>query len=403
MGIQDINSLLRKHCPEVFVNISIDNIRGHRLAVDSSGWFYSRMSICHKSYIYGMVDPLGPIDRKQILDETVKMLLAFIIGMQNNGITLVWCWDGEPVPEKANTKQKRSDDKKIHREKVEQERKNLTQIPALSRTVDQLNQFKKLLSNGFGLQKDDTAYYKNVIEDLGFPSIQAPNEGEKIASALAQEGLCFGVWSEDTDNYALGTPLMITGNAGVYQGKSMVSVVMLHKIIEGLSRAMGWQLTQFNLVDLCIMLGNDFNNRIFRVGEVKCFDFIKKYGTIDHLMHYEPGKAYETLNHVRSRQIFAYEPSGYKDRPLELNHNKDIFNKNITEAATKYNLITMYQELLASVANSITPRCAQMVDPRCTPVQQVKEEIKEDPGLKLKNLISQMENSLALMPSATPL
>lgn len=396
MGIKKLNELFRDLGLNIFGSISIDYLKGYRLPIDASGWIYSRMSVCHKGVIFNMVDPLLVPNRKQTLEDTAKMMINFVIGLQNNGVSLVWCWDGESVPEKKDTRDERTQLRETQKQKLDEGRAFLERIPPLDRTVEQIKDFKTLLSNYNPIKSEEMAYFRNMIEDLGFPSLQAPNEGEKLASALAQEGLGIGVWSEDTDNYALGTPLTITGFSGMYQGKQMVSVVMLHKIIYELSQQLGWQLTQAHFVDLCIMLGNDFNKNMPNIGKKRAWDLFKKYGSIDAIAYYEPGKPIGVLNHIRSREIFAYEPSGYKDRPTELNHRKDIFVKNVVKVCNDYGLITAYQELVACMSTAIVPRNVQMVSASgATFTQPPTEEIKEDPALKLKNLIAQTQATIA--------
>ena len=79
MGIKKLNELFRDLGLNIFGNISVDYIKGYRLPIDASGWIYSRMSVCHKSVIFNMVDPLLPPNRKQTLEDTAKMMINFII------------------------------------------------------------------------------------------------------------------------------------------------------------------------------------------------------------------------------------------------------------------------------------------------------------------------------------
>ena len=153
--------------------------------------------------------------------------------------------------------------------------------------------------------------------DLKFPSLKAKSEGEKLASALAREELVKAVWSNDTDNYPLGTPLLITGFSGFQQ----VNVVSLAGLIEGYSKYCGWEFNQSSLVDLCIMHGTDFNPNMPNIGGKRSLDLIKKYGNIDAIAKHEPTKPIHLLNHIRSRQIFEYEASGFNDKSVELDYS----------------------------------------------------------------------------------
>src|SRR5579864_3167453 len=100
MGIKNLNKFIEEHCPNAFGRISIDSLSGYRLSIDASLWLYTRMKAISKTIIFAMNDPLEPINRKLIMKALCKALVNFIINWQNNRVTLVWCWDGEPVPEK---------------------------------------------------------------------------------------------------------------------------------------------------------------------------------------------------------------------------------------------------------------------------------------------------------------
>lgn len=396
MGIKALNTFLKEHCSDAFGNLSIDILGGYRLAVDAFGWFYTRLKAAAKTVIFRMNDPTAPINRKEILDIVSKELVNFIIGWQNYRVTLVWCWDGQPVPEKIEfAKKKRNKDKEKAREELEELKRFFASINPLSRSVEQIKRYKDLLVRCYSFIDGEMPYFRNFIEDLGYPSLQAKNEGEKLASALAREGLCYGVWSDDTDNYPLGTPLTITGFAGMHEGKQMMSVVMLHKLIEGLSRTAEWNLTQFNLIDFCILCGTDFNDNMKGVAVGNAWKLIKKYGIIEYIAMYEPSKPIATLNHIRVREIFNYEPSGFVHESKELFHNKEWFNKNIMNMCMKYGLETLYQELIASTAMTTPPLKINMTPANSTNlIQPLENKVKLDPSIQMKQRITEAENTL---------
>jgi flap endonuclease-1 len=80
-------------------------------------------------------------------------------------------------------------------------------------------------------------------------------------------------------------------------------------------------LKQLNLsfesfVDLCIMLGCDYNTRIFKVGPKKVWNLIQTYGCIEDI----PDIDTTSLDYEKCRKIFEYQPSEVK----ELNMKKDL-------------------------------------------------------------------------------
>ena len=87
--------------------------------------------------------------------------------------------------------------------------------------------------------------------------------------------------------------------------------VILRKALDALNMKMD------NFVDMCIMSGCDYNNRIPRVGVLTSYKLIKKHKKIDNL----PEKYDVTiLNHVRCREIFSIKP---------LNHTLDQLNERL--------------------------------------------------------------------------
>ena len=63
-------------------------------------------------------------------------------------------------------------------------------------------------------------------------------------------------------------------------------------------------MTKATFVDLCIMLGCDYNTNVPKVGPEKSIAFLKKYGSIEAITEIkDEDKA--ILNHVRVREMLA--------------------------------------------------------------------------------------------------
>ena len=230
----------------------------------------------------------------------------------------------------------------------------LESMNPLLRTPKMLYDYKVLLAKQLKVFGDEMDDIRLMIESLGFPSIIAEYEGEKIASALAIEGIVSAVWSEDTDNYALGTPITITGFSGVGIDKKLnVDVVILQYILEDLSTYCGWQVTHQHFVDFCIMHGTDFNQKIYGMGEVAILKIFKSYYHIDNCVNLTQStdsnvltnlnilkdirmlKDINILNHHRVREIFRYEPSGYNKTSKEVCFDEQLYKTNLQNVTMK--------------------------------------------------------------------
>jgi flap endonuclease-1 len=119
---------------------------------------------------------------------------------------------------------------------------------------------------------------------MGIPVVQAPEEGEAQAAYMAMKG---GVWaasSQDFDSLLFGTPrlvrnLTLTGRRKMpgrndYKTVS-IEVVELSRVLHELS------LTREQLIDLCVLMGTDYNSGISGIGPKKALKLIREHGNIE--------------------------------------------------------------------------------------------------------------------------
>jgi len=299
MGIKSINQFLKEKGVPCFIDkYPLSNFNGHRIAIDAANWCYMFMAGEHRDTVYktrNIVD--NQVDRESTLQKLYNKFLQFNILLMQNGIIPVWCWDGTAHDEKGPEREKRRKarnerDTKIKdlKEKVEavpawlRNAKNLGTVPEEMRLAaieykEKENELKKLMSTQIFVSYDEMNNIRAIAEGLGIPSIIADHEGEMLCAQLAVKGKVSGVWSADTDNYAMGTPILITGFDGYGQGRStLVKVVSVPYILKSL------EISQEQLLDLCIMCGCDYNNNIKNYGPKKSFDLLKSYNSIESVI-----------------------------------------------------------------------------------------------------------------------
>ena len=179
---------------------------------------------------------------------------------------------------------------------------------------------------------------QSLAKNLGIPSLHADADAERLCSSLSQEGLVIAVWSKDTDNYALGTPIMITEMAGIdEENHPQVTVIILPLLRTYL------ELTQSQLRDLCIMCGVDFNDgkNIPSFGPIKCYKLIKEYSTIENIGALT-GLPVENLKYERCRELLSVNDSGFTHESLELNLDLNKFKDSSFYLFNQYGLIDQY-------------------------------------------------------------
>lgn len=356
MGIKSINALLKEKAAQAFAVVPVSVFRGYRVGIDGCNYVYQVMSSGNRDVILSMVDPLEEVDRNQVVQLAKQSMIQFTDTMSTFGITLVWLWDGKPLADKASCRDERKAAKDATMARIVAGRQLLESIHPLARSAEDTKEYKKLLCQLNPVSGEEMKHFRQMVELLGYPSLQALNEGEKLASNLAAEGLIAGVWSTDTDNYVLGTPITITGFAGVDKDRNpLVSIVQLPVILASIGQTHQW------LIDLCIMCGCDFNSNMPNVGPKRSWDLMVKYGSIENVVIYETTKPTAILNHVRCREIFARVSTGYVHTSPELNFNRQQFCTFSRDVVNQYNLSHQYESLLASTSRLTSPMCVEFV------------------------------------------
>jgi 5'-3' exonuclease len=350
MGIKAINEFLAKQRCDCFKTIPLLDLHGYRLPIDGYGWVYANMAVVYKGLVIQSVNPVDdPIDRSVLLQLTYMALINFNITLMNSGITPVWVWDGKPRKEKAETRESRKAEKEKLKLEVETLTKALVETPILLRSRDAIGELKKKLMYHNAVMEGDIAMFKSLVSGLGLPSIVALDDAESLCSALAQEGLAIGVWSKDTDNYALGTPLMITGfnRSGSVLCVDVVVVALIRQKLN---------LTQEMLRDLCIMSGCDFNKNIPNIGPAKSYKHLLKYQSLEAFISNNPTLPTNMYNHITCREILTPRPSGYTHASPEINLDRERLATWSRDVIAQYNLSTVYEQLIAATSCVVPPK-----------------------------------------------
>ncbi len=123
-----------------------------------------------------------------------------------------------------------------------------------------------------------------LLTYLGLPVIQAPEEGEAQAAYMALKGDVWAASSQDFDALLFGAPrlvrnLTLTGKRKM-PGREVtkeinVEVIELKKILSET------RLSREQLIDLCILIGTDFNEGIMGIGPKKGLKLIQEQGDLE--------------------------------------------------------------------------------------------------------------------------
>jgi len=125
--------------------------------------------------------------------------------------------------------------------------------------------------------------------------IVAHNEGEFACYKLFEQKKVSAVMSGDTDLLALGCNLVITNvNTSTCDCES----ICMKPVLETL------EMNQTQFLDLCIMLGTDFNTNLPGIGPVNSFKMIKDYKTVEEIKNKFDNLDFTKLNYDNTKSIF---------------------------------------------------------------------------------------------------
>lgn len=321
MGIKSINKLLKTKCSDAFFTLPITAFRGKRISIDASYWMYTNMATARKEIIRKTNVAEGEPNIVDIRKLWFQKAIDFILGWLSNDITPVFVFDGQAHPEKAKTKADRHEKREASRLKINALYEQL-RGDVLLRPPTIIEELRKELENYTDIPREEYDLFKNVIKAIGLPCIQAKHDAEQLCASLCIEGVVAAVFSKDTDNLALGCPLMITGFSKIdysydehNQRVNHIDCVRLDKILSGL------EMTHTEFVDLCIMSGCDYNTNIPGKAVYKSYDLLKQCRSIDNLP-----KSLDTqcLNHARCREIFAYKSTAELSVAIKLEDGDNV-------------------------------------------------------------------------------
>ncbi|XP_029309523.1 probable flap endonuclease 1 homolog [Cottoperca gobio] len=131
-------------------------------------------------------------------------------------------------------------------------------------------------TNCTGTASSQTRDCLQLLKLLGVPVIQAPGDAEALCARLVREGAVDAVASEDMDTLPFGANILIRQlNA---KRDSEVVEYSLPKLLENL------QISHEEFVDMCILLGCDYCDKIAGLGPKRALTLIQKHRTIENVV-----------------------------------------------------------------------------------------------------------------------
>lgn len=189
------------------------------------------------------------MDSKGKITSHLVGLFARTTNLMQQGIKLVFVFDGEPPKLKQKEQEKRRD------LKLGAEKKYLE-----AKKKGDMEEMKKYASRTSRLSKEMVEEAKKLISSLGLPIVQAPSEGEAQAAYMVGSNKGFAVGSQDFDSLIHGATrlarnLSISGKRKNKAGYDTIKpeIIDLSENLNNLG------IDKNQLIALAMIIGTDYN------------------------------------------------------------------------------------------------------------------------------------------------
>ena len=291
------------------VQIELSELNGKRVAIDAYNTIYQFLSIIRQPDGY----PLE--DRKGRVTSHLSGLLYRTANLIEAGIEPSFIFDGKPNELKAGTLSERRE----RREKAEKEWEEAVREGDTKKAFSKAQQTSRMTPEILESSKELLVY-------LGLPVVLAYSDGEAQGAYMCAKGDVYASASQDFDSLLFGAPTLvrnmtITGRRKV-PGKDIYRDVKT-EIIDSEQFLAALDISREQLVDVCILMGTDFNSGISGIGPKKGLKLIRDYGDIEGALEHL-GKEIPEYQQVRDIFLKGTYSDSYDLSPKEIDREAVI-------------------------------------------------------------------------------
>jgi flap endonuclease-1 len=192
-------------------------------------------------------------------------ITSHILGLFNKtiellqmGIIPVYVFDGKP----PSIKYKTLEGRKLIRKKA------LEKMDSATTEEDKIKYFKRSSQ----ITKEQWNQCRDLLEMMGIPYINAPEEADSQCAYLAKMGLVDSVFTEDMDILTFGSPKIIRN---LTSHKVEVSEINLQDLLDK------FELNYEQFVEFCILLGSDYCSGIRDITTKMILEYYLKSKNLD--------------------------------------------------------------------------------------------------------------------------
>jgi flap endonuclease-1 len=256
MGIQIAEIIPRKE-------IEISDLKGKIIAVDAFNTLYQFLTTIRQA------DGTLLMDSKGRITSHLSGIFYRNINLLQEGIKIIYVFDGKPPELKLKEIQRRKEQKEIAKEKLEKAKES-----------GDTEAMYKYSQQTVKITEEIIEESKKLLKAMGIPVIQAETEGEAEAALLTRNGESWASASQDYDSLLYATPRLIRNltlsrkrktSSGAFV-ETKIELVELEKVLNEL------QINLDQLICLGILVGTDYNPGGVRgIGQKRALEIVKKF------------------------------------------------------------------------------------------------------------------------------
>ena len=232
MGIRNLNRFIQTKCPTASARIHLDQLRGKKIAVDTS------------IYMYRFAGENALLEN--------MYLMASLFRYYN--IHAVFVFDGMPPPQKTElieSRRRKKDQAKqqydIVADQLKQCQRTQYYNPEIAEIEETMTQLRKRFAR---LREGDVDNVKELLVSFGFAIIDAEGEADVLCARLAIKKRVYACLSDDTDMFVYGCAVVLRHISLL--NHSVVSYTMADILAE-----IGISQQEFKM--MCVVNGTDYD------------------------------------------------------------------------------------------------------------------------------------------------
>jgi flap endonuclease-1 len=243
--------------------IELSELSGKVICVDAFNALYQFLTTIRQP------DGTPLMDRKKRVTSHLSGIFYRNLALLEQGIKLVYCFDGKAPSLKTKTLGHREESKELAKERYEE-----------ARQEEDIIGMKKYSSRFIYLDDEIIKESKALLEAMGIVIIQAPGEGEAQAAHIAKiRKDVFASASQDYDSLLFGAPKLIRNLTLAKKRKTINGWTEVKPEIIELEKVLNYlEINLDQLICLGILVGTDYNPKgIPGIGQKKALQIVKKF------------------------------------------------------------------------------------------------------------------------------